>query len=214
MINLLIGTPAYNSMVHTDYLHSVMSYTNINDIRFSVATIGNESLITRAHNKIFSIFANNKSFDYLIFLDADIMFPASELMKLLSHNKDLIGARVRLKDSNRVVDNYGRVLDDSRSPLLKVDRIDNAVMLISRSLANDVVEKCIESKQYYIHNPDYTRSNQNINNKIYDVFKVGVYDGEYLSEDYYFCKLASELDYDIFVDISCKTVHNGVISLA
>ena len=214
MINLLIGTPAYNSMVHTDYLHSVMSYTNINDIRFSVATIGNESLITRARNKIFSIFANNKSFDYLIFLDADIMFPASELMKLLSHNKDLIGARVRLKDSNRVFYNYGRVLDDSRSPLLKVDRIGNAVMLISRSLANDVVEKCIESKQYYIHNPDYTRSNQNINNKIYDVFKVGVYDGEYLSEDYYFCKLASELDYDIFVDISCKTVHNGVISLA
>ncbi|RLA59112.1 MAG: hypothetical protein DRQ78_11035 [Epsilonproteobacteria bacterium] len=211
---LLVGTPAYNSMVHTDYLHSVMSYTTVKDLSFSVATIGNESLITRARNKIFSIFANNKAFDYLLFLDADIMFPVTELTKLLSHNKDLIGAPVRLKDSDRIFYNYGEVLDESMSPLLEVDRIGNAVMLISRKLANDVVDKCIDSKQYYIHNPDYTRGNQVLNNKIYDVFKVGIHEGEYLSEDYWFCKFAAELGYAIYVDTSCKTVHNGVVSLA
>ena len=212
MTKLLIGTPAYNSLVHTDYLHSVMSYTRLKDIRFSVLTLGNESLITRARNKIFSIFVAY-DFDYLLFLDADIMFPANGLVKLLNHNKHLIGAPVRLKDPNRVVYNYGEVLDDSQKPLLKVDRIGCAVMLISKQLALDVVKECQESGEYYYHNPDYTRGEQISRIKIYNAFRVGVSDGEYLSEDFYFCKLARQLGYDIYVDTSCKTIHNGVVSL-
>ena len=43
----------------------------------------------------------------------------------------------------------------------------------------------------------------------YDVFKVGVYDGEYLSEDFFFCRYLREMDYKILVDPSIPTRHNG-----
>ena len=214
MVKLLIGTPAYNSLVHTDYLHSIISYTQIKDVQFSVLTLGNESLITRARNKIFSVFVKTE-FDYLLFLDADIMFPATELVKLFSHNKDLIGAPVRLKDPNRVVFNFGKILDDSQKPLLEVDRIGNAIMLISKKLALDVVNYCEESGDYYYNNPNYSRGDEVLSDKdkVYDVFKVGVKNNEYLSEDYWFCALVRELGYKIFIDISCQTIHNGVVSL-
>jgi len=142
------------------------------------------------------------------------MFPASELAKLLQHNKHLIGAPVRLKDPNRTVHNYGKVLDDSQKPLLKVERIGCAVMLISKQLALDIAQECQESGDYYFHDPNYTRGEQLGKIKIYDCFKVGVYEGEYLSEDYYFCRLAQKLGYNIYVDISCKTIHNGIVSLS
>ena len=43
----------------------------------------------------------------------------------------------------------------------------------------------------------------------YDVFKVGVYDGEYLSEDFFFCRYLREMGYKILVDPSIPTRHNG-----
>lgn len=211
---LLIGTPAYNSLIHTDYFHSIMSYTRIPDMVFSVVTLGNDSLITRARNKIFSIFLNN-DFDYLLFLDADIMLLAAELLKLFKHKKDIIGAPVRLKDPTRIIYNVGNILDDSQKPLIKVDRVGSAVMLISKKLALDIKDYCEKNKYYYYNNPDYSRGDKVLQDKdkIYDVFKVGVDNEEYLSEDYWFCKLVRELKYDIFVDISCKTVHNGMVSI-
>lgn len=213
-IKLLIGTPAYTSMVHTDYLHSVMSYTQVNGLYFSIMTLGNESLITRGRNKIFSYFVHS-DFDYLLFLDADILFPAQDLVKLIQHDKDLIGAPVILKDFEREVLNYGKVLDDSQNPLLKVDRIGNAVMLISKQLAKDIAQKCKENGDVFYHNNFYSRGDRAFQDKeeIYDCFKVGIKDGEYLSEDYWFCKLAQELGYDVFVDISCSSVHQEMLPL-
>ena len=44
--HIMIGTPAYNGQLHTDYLHALLGFSR-NGIQFSVATISNESLITR-----------------------------------------------------------------------------------------------------------------------------------------------------------------------
>ena len=48
---VLIGTPAYGGMVHTDYVDSLLQYATAH-VPFAVMTIGNESLITRARNAI------------------------------------------------------------------------------------------------------------------------------------------------------------------
>lgn len=210
---VLVGTPAYGSMVHTDYLHSIMSYTNIPNLTISILTLGNESLITRARNKLFSIFLKSQ-FDYLLFLDADMGFNGNFLVNLINTKKDIIGAHVRLKDLERVVYNFGKVLDKSEFPLLKVDRLGTAVMLISKQAAQHIARYCDQHQLYYFNEPFYSRGDNIIEKeKIYDVFRVGVLDGEYLSEDYWFCKLAQKLGYDIYVDTRCITVHNGNIGL-
>jgi len=69
----MIATPAYGGQVHIDYLHSVISFKEIPGVSTVVVTLGNESLITRARNNLFSMFLYSNA-DYLFFLDADIGF--------------------------------------------------------------------------------------------------------------------------------------------
>ena len=215
-INLLVGVPAYNNLIHTDLFHTLLTFTNQyqQEIVTTVITLGNESLITRARNKIFSIFVDPKyNFDYLLFLDADIKILPQDVYRLIKYNVPIIGAPVRLKDLNRLVLNVGDIIDDMNFPIVKVSKIGNAVMLIQKSLALDIVKYAEENKWYYFHNPEYTRGDNIQNLKIYDVFRCGIKNGEYLSEDYWFCEIVKDLGYDILVDFSVHTVHNGSLQL-
>ena len=206
---LLIATPAYNSLVHTDYLHTLLNLK----IPYSVITLGNESLITRARNKLFSLFINYSQFSHLLFLDADIGINPEDIKKLISYNKNLIGAAVPLKHPTQIIFNYGKILDDSNYPLVEVDRVGCAVMLISRKLALDLASYAEKQGWVYNHNPFYSRGDNLGNFKIYDIFKVGIFNGEYLSEDYFFCKLCRELGYKVYVDLSIKVRHNGMLPI-
>ena len=64
--NILIGTPAYNGQLHVDYLHSLLNFARAG-ITYSVVTISNESLITRARNSILATFDANAAFTHLLF---------------------------------------------------------------------------------------------------------------------------------------------------
>ena len=44
----------------------------------------------------------------------------------------------------------------------------------------------------------------------YDIFGVGVKNGEYLSEDYWVCEALAELDYKIYVDTAVAVNHTGM----
>ncbi len=65
----------------------------------------------------------------------------------------------------------------------------------------------------YNHNPFYSRGDNLGNFKIYDIFKVGIFNGEYLSEDYFFCKLCRKLGYKVYVDLFIKVRHNGMLPI-
>jgi len=54
-LNLFIGTPCYNSMIHSDYLHSIISYQE-RKLPITIMTLGNESLVTRGRNTVISYF--------------------------------------------------------------------------------------------------------------------------------------------------------------
>jgi hypothetical protein len=45
---------------------------------------------------------------------------------------------------------------------------------------------------------------------MYDVFQTGVFDGDYLSEDFYVCKVLMELGFNVYVDSNVRTKHNGM----
>ena len=48
-------------------------------------------------------------------------------------------------------------------------------------------------------------------NEYYDVCKVGVHKDLYLSEDYYLCRDLRELGFNVYVDRTIKTRHNGMM---
>ena len=215
--NILIGTPAYGGQVHTDYVKSILPLPSVG-VNFNTVFIGNQSLITRARNEIFSMFVSEKAsmFSHLLFLDADIGIDHRHVRKMLDYQLPFIGAAVPLKGFKETGDlhfNTGKELDQLENGLIEYDMVGTAVMMISRELALNVANKAKEDKLVYSKSGlRAKRDNWRIDNGIdvtYDVFKVGVYDDQYLSEDFFFCRYLRKMDYKILVDPSIPTRHNG-----
>lgn len=209
--HVLIGTPAYNGMVHTDYLHSILGFVH-NDIPHAVMTIGNESLITRARNTLLASFWEAEEFTHLLFLDADVFLDHQGLKKMLEHGKDVVGAPVYLKGKN---DQGEQTLNTDAKltvpPVLQsVTRVGTAALLLSRAAVKSLVGHAIEQNRVYKINKMLRREGMATTH--YDIFRVGISNDEYLSEDFWLCKELVELGYEIHVDTSVYTRHNGMVS--
>ena len=210
--HVLIGTPAYGGMIHSDYVNALLTYQHAG-ISFGLMTIGNESLITRARNTILSEFLLREEFTHLLFIDADVLLPAPGLGRLIAHDKDVIGAPVALKgrqaDGSRVF-NTG-ALCGTEGPLYKCRRIGTAVFMLSRRAVRSLAEDA--RKSGHVYSKGNTARGASIASVHYDVFRVGVVDDEYLSEDYWVCRSLRRLGYDIFVDPTIVTQHSGTVQV-
>lgn len=208
---LLIGTPAYGGMMHCDYVSALLRYQHA-QIGFALMSIGNESLITRARNTIISEFHARAEFSHLLFLDADVLLPAAGLRRMLDSGCDVIGAAVALKgrttDGARIF-NIGAALGE-QGPLFRVERIGTAALLLSRAAVDALVTDArndgrVYSSGYNVRGVELQASVQ------YDVFRTGVVDDEYLSEDYWVCRQLRRLGFAIHLDPTIVTRHSGML---
>lgn len=208
-MNILIGTPCYGGKLDLDFMNSMIDFQKIG-LPFTFMGIRNESLITRGRNTIFSYFLHlPQKFTHLLFLDADIGISGQDVLRLMSHNKDVIGAAVRLKGTDhlgRPVYNAHPYPDPSKSSelLQKVDRVGTAVFCLSRNACEQLAEIAMKyepsslTRGTTFHMPHH-----------YDVFQCGVKNNVYLSEDYWVCSTLQEIGIDIWVDWSIQTRHWG-----
>jgi len=208
-VNILIGTPCYAGKLDLDYFNSILDFHR-KRLPVTVMGLRNESLIPRGRDTIFTYFMHLTQFSHLLFLDADIGLPADGLIRLLSHQKDVIGAAVALKGTDRL----GNVVYNASPPppvgvsdqmlLQQVDRVGTAVFCLSRGACAMLaaVAPCYDS------NP-LTRGQALNVGRHYAVFGCGIRDGEYLSEDYWVCRTLKELGIPIWVDWAVQTRHWG-----
>lgn len=211
-VNLLIGTPAYAGQVHVDYVSALLVFQR-QAVPFTLMTIGNESLITRARNTIISAFHERREFSHLLFLDGDVHLPYEGLARMLGSGKDVIAAPVALKaltpDGARVF-NVGKTLGED-GPLIITERVGTAALLLSRAAADALVADACREQRIYERSSVATDSGGGPIQ--YDVFRVGVIDGDYLSEDFWACHVLRRLGFRIHVDPTIVTRHNGVVAL-
>lgn len=208
---LLIGTPAYGGMMHSDCVSALLRY-QIAGIDFALMTIGNESLITRARNTIISEFHARQAFSHLLFLDADVWLPPAGLRRMLDAGRDVIGAAVALKgrtaEGARIF-NIGKAMGESRG-LYHVERIGTAALLLSRAAVAALVADAIADGRVYASGFDL-RGVELKSTVQYDVFRTGVVGDEYLSEDYWVCRQLRQLGFDIHLDATVVTRHSGML---
>lgn len=205
---VLIGTPAYGGMVHLDYLSAISEYYR-SGIPFAISAIGNESLITRARNAILSRFHAETEYSHLLFLDADVHLPAAGLRRLLGHGVDVLGAAVALKGFNERgerIFNVGRCLGE-RGALHEVERIGTAAMLLSRAAVNVLVDEA--KAEGAVYSRPLSRGSA-MPERHYDVFRVGVVNGDYLSEDFWVCHRLRANGFKVYFDPEIATRHQGI----
>lgn len=204
MIKVLIATPAYNCQVHIDYVNFIYQL-RASKITHDLMMIGNESLITRARNTCISNFYHSTEYSHLFFIDADIGLPSNALDILLSREVDVVGCAVALKGKihDKSVYNVGPLVE-CKNGLFKTSRLGSAVILLSRKAVEDLI---VDAKPYNkrIVTKDGVSYIQN-----FDVFRCGVVNEEYLSEDFFMCETLMKKGYTIFVDSTISTKHNGM----
>ena len=210
--NLMIATPAYGGAVQLSYVTSLLGFRAAG-VAYSLVGLANESLITRARNALLSTFHARPQFTHLLFLDADVGLPAEGLARMVAADKDVIGAPVPLKGRGprgERLFNLGRCIGED-GPLMLHQRIGTAVLMLSRHAVNLLVDEArarggvYERMSTMVGDPGV--------NVHYDVFRTGVVDGEYLSEDYWVCETLRSLGFAIHVDPTIVTTHHGNMAI-
>ncbi len=83
--HLFVATPAYGGLVGEAYLKAMVKLGIIfkqYNLNFTLATIANESLITRGRNTLVAMFMSEERFTDMMFIDADIHFDAESVLKM------------------------------------------------------------------------------------------------------------------------------------
>lgn len=209
---LMIATPAYGGMVHLDFASTLLEL-RATGVEFAFVGMGNERLITRARNALLASFHARREFTHLLFLDADVGVPAAGIRRLLEHGRDVVAAPVPLKGvgpAGERLFNVGRALGES-GPLALVERVGTAVLLLSRRAVDALVDDARADGRVY--DRASTLAGDAGTRVHYDVFRTGVVDGEYLSEDDWACATLRRLGFAIHIDPAIVVRHHGTLAL-
>ncbi len=230
-VKLYIGIPAYGNQVAGHFNQALIKLDRKLEefgIAREVVVLGNESLITRARNKIVNGFLHSDC-SHLLFLDADLGFNPDDILAMIFLDLDLCGLPYAVKGINwerieRAVKAgvpakelhkftagvaFNTFSDNTEFQLdkpLKVYNVATGLMLIKRR----VFEKMMEAHPEW----EYTLmkgENEEGWNKQFAFFRLGVDSktDHYLSEDYQFCQDWRDLGGDVYLLPWAVTNHVG-----
>jgi hypothetical protein len=236
-MNILIAIPCFGGNVSNLTFHSILNtlrWLNDQGHNIRVETLPTESLINRARNKFVTKFLDNKEFNgtHLLFIDADIGFTIDNLKRIIEFNKEVVTCTYpvkgfywqqlldRIKENNNIDEQTMRDYllqfnvnlypnTEFKNNFGKVKESATGFMMIKREVFTTIMDKFPNLK----YKPDLRTGIENSQNA-YDFFPVGIYkekDGvnRFLSEDYYFCRLAEECGFEIWTDLQTPITHLG-----
>jgi len=181
-----IAIPAFNGMMHESCFISLLKFlieASKHNIAWTLDTMGNESLITRARNNLAGKFLHNKKATHLMFIDSDIRFEPEDILKLLIADKDVCcGAYPVKKLPAQLVINE---LDDGdkEGDLVEVSTAGTGFMLIKRNVFDEMIVKYPKTKY-----SEHVGLGKQYEPFLYALFDTEIStEGHYLSEDWTFC---------------------------
>ena len=200
----MIATPAFGRQVTLSYFESSLRLAEeliSKGIPHDWLMTGNESLITRARDTSAAEFLKSE-FERLLFIDSDIEFKVSDVIRLWNLDADIaVGAyRVKKVDSHLTVWKDGKLTDlDQFIEPVEVDYAGTGFFMVKRH----VFEKLIE-----LH-PDWEYMEGQKGGRCWAFFQDPIEDGIHLSEDYFFCKRSREAGFKIICDPKIHLKHWG-----
>jgi glycosyltransferase involved in cell wall biosynthesis len=174
-----------------------------------------ESLVSRARNAAVAHFLEDKENTHILFIDSDIVFEPEDVFKLLQSGKEVVAGIYpkkyivwdRLKqhpEAERVdfpVSGNVKMTEDN---FLEMDYLPTGFLLISRTAINKIIKAYPELK--YKNDIDgYMSAGDNF----YDLFKVGIRNGIYESEDWGFCSLWKSVGGKVLIHPEINVKHLG-----
>ena len=214
---LMVAMPCFGGMVTAAAMRGALDTQGAClalGLPFVLATLTNESLVTRGRNALASIFLRSSA-SHLLFLDSDIGFGADAVLRLLGHGRPVMGGLYRSKrlgGADWVATFPGgkgaTVRRDATTGAVEVEAIGTGFLLLHRQ----VLEKLAEAHPETLH--------QTEDGPAHALFEAGVDptaapgEGRYLSEDFLFCARWRALGGEVWCDPAVRLEHHGQVALA
>lgn len=204
-----ICMPCYGGMLTESTFMSFIRFSNTArqlGLDWTVETLTNESLISRARNTMTAKFLNTEKSTHLMFIDADIGWQPWHLLLLLHQDKDVIGGMYPLKSLpvKWCVNGFDGAKTEDDGRLQEVSKTGTGFLLIKRH----VFEKLDEHPSVVPFQNDIGLDPV-LNKYMKTYFDTDVREGRYYSEDWTFCENWRDLGGEVWVDKRVLLQHSG-----
>jgi hypothetical protein len=174
-------------------------------LNWSLDTMVNESLVTRARNNLMAKMMTNASATHFMFIDADIRFQPESILQMMACDKDVIGG---LYPKKALPVNY--VINLKRETkvqgdIFTVDTMGTGFLMFKKHVYETLCKAHPETK--YV---DDVGLGKQYEPTMYSIFDVAIDEkGHYLSEDWLFCRRWSALGGEIWAHGKVLLNHIG-----
>ena len=204
-----ICMPCYGGQLTESTFMSYIKWANVArqlGLDWTVETMTNESLISRARNTLTAKFLHTKESTHLMFVDADIGWEPWHLLVMLNHDKDVVGGLYPMKSLpvKWCVNGIPDAVQDDPSGLIEVTKTGTGFLLIKR----DVFEKLNAHPAVKPFINDIGLDPE-LNSYMKTYFDTAVRENRYYSEDWTFCENWRDIGGQVFVDKRVLLKHTG-----
>jgi len=201
--------PCYGGQLTESTFMSYIKWANVArqlGLDWTVETMTNESLISRARNTLTAKFLHTKESTHLMFIDADIGWEPWHLLVMLNHDKDVVGGLYPMKSLpvKWCVNGIPDAVQDDPSGLIEVTKTGTGFLLIKR----DVFEKLNAHPAVKPFINDIGLDPE-LNSYMKTYFDTAVRENRYYSEDWTFCENWRDIGGQVFVDKRVLLKHTG-----
>ena len=207
-VHLHIGIPCYGGMVSEPTMTSFLRFVLLAQqagLNWSLDTMVNESLVTRARNNLMAKMMTNTAATHFMFIDADIRFQPESILQMLACDKEVIGG---LYPKKALPVNYVINLKPEtkiQGDIFTVDTTGTGFLLFKRSVYEKMIKQFPETK--YV---DDVGLGKQFEPMMYSIFDCKIDErGHYLSEDWLFCRRWQDMGGEIWVHSKVLLNHIG-----
>ncbi len=203
-----ICMPCYGGMLTESTFMSYIKWSNTCrqlGLEWTMETMTNESLISRARNTLVAKFLNNPDSTHLMFIDADIGWEPWHLLVMLNRDVDVIGGLYPMKTLpiKWVVNGFDGA-EQGPDGLQEVSKSGTGFMLVTRH----VFDKLNAHPAVKPFNNDIGLPKE-LDKHLKTYYDTAVRENRYYSEDWTFCENWRDLGGKIWVDKRVLLRHTG-----
>jgi hypothetical protein len=174
-------------------------------LNWSLDTMVNESLVTRARNNLMAKMMTNTQATHFMFIDADIRFQAESILQMMACDKDVIGG---LYPKKALPVNYVLNLQPQtkiQGDIFTVDTMGTGFLMFKRPVYEKLIAAHPECK--YVDDVGLGKQYEPM---MYSIFDCEIDErGHYLSEDWLFCRRWQKVGGEIWAHSKVLLNHIG-----
>lgn len=224
---IFIATPCFGGLVTQEYMESIIACTGVLRVPVTLSLLGDDAMVSRARNTLLYQFWARSDASHILYIDADMGFPAEAPARLLAAGKDVVAGLYPIRDRfwDKTTQDHIRRGEPQetatlryvgetdalhhykeKGPLVQTYYAGTGFMMISRNAIDRMIKAYPETAYKRI---DVAGGSQE--GEYYALFDGSICPktGTYLSEDFTFCRRWREIGGEVWLDTSIELTHAG-----